>query len=286
MVPESRASQKILAGAELEAKRADILQTHGDVLKRAGNSESFRPRKRHRVSVEKCLNMWDNQVRLSVHEHGLWWFSKEAITYFDGEGSAEGWPGVSLTSDQGSDMVSLVHATLYHEPVQLNLWEWWDILHGVTRDLMCTVTAEDLKPLVHLILMCINLPHGPEESDYRFKQIVDFMTDHYAHSSPRLSPFFQHMLPELAEELEAEAIPEEGESLEQAVWRVLKNRSLYKKKGNKAHIGRYGAVCWEGMKLLKSWNCCLFESSVPSAEGSMINTQSAHEGQTQVQWCR
>ena len=49
------------------------------------------------------------------------------------------------------------------------------------------------------------------------------------------------------------------------MWRVMADRTMFKRKGNKAHIGRYGAVVWEGLKLVKTWNCCLFESSVPSA---------------------
>ena len=108
--------------------------------------------------------------------------------YGHGQQSSDDWLAAALCSDQGSDMMSLVHATLYYEPVQLNLWEFWDVLHGCTRCLMGTVTQEDLKPLVHLSLMCINLPHGPEESDYTSKQIVDFMSGRFAHSSPRLSP--------------------------------------------------------------------------------------------------
>ena len=105
---------------------------------------------------------------------------------------------------------------------------------------MGTVTQEYVTPLVHLSLMCINLPRGPEESDYRFKHIVDFMSDHFAHAPPRLSPVLQHMYPELLKELEheAESMRGEGESLEMAVWNCLRKRPLYKKKGNRAHIGR------------------------------------------------
>ena len=160
VVPESAAWQKPLVGAELQAKRLQILETHSTVL--ASTSESFRPRRKFRGSGEKCLNMWDNQVRLSVHPHGLWWFSTEASSFYGHGEQNSDWPGASLCSDQGSDMMSLVHVTLYYEPLQLNLWEFWDVLHGCTRCLMGTVTQKDLKPLVHFSLTCINLPHGPK----------------------------------------------------------------------------------------------------------------------------
>ena len=271
IVPEARASSKALDATEVQQKREEILETHGNLLKRAGaESESFRPRKKYRTSV-KCFNMWDHQIRVSKHPQGLWWFSKEAISHYDGECGAETWLGAARCSDQGSDIVSLVNAGLYYEPTQRNLWEYWDIMHGVNRCLISTITDEDLKPLVHLILMAINLPHGPESSDLRFKQIVDFVGDHFKYSSPRLSPFFQHLLPQLAVELAEVAIPMEGERQEDAIWRVMSEKSLYKRKGTKAHIGRYGAVVWEGLALLKTWNCSLFEATLPAVEGQMIN---------------
>ena len=151
---------------------------------------------------------------------------------------------------------------------------------------MGTVTQEDLKPLVHLSLVCINLPHGPEESDYRFNQLVDFMSDHIAHASPKLSPLFQHMYPELPKELEHEAgsIRGEGERMEMAGWNCLRNRSLYKKKGNRAHTGRYGRVTTEVLEIIKNWNSCLFDSTVLSAEGGLLNQQNNQKGEPQVQW--
>ena len=270
VVPESAAWQKQLQGEALEARRLEILHTHSTVL---GSSESFRPRKKFRQSVEKCFNMWDNQVRLSVHPKGLWWFSQEAVSFYDGDEGSDSWPGCTHVSDQGGDMMSLVHASLYFDDLKLNMWEFWDPQHGCTRDFSGTAQHEELKPLIHLLLMAINLPHGPEDSDYRYKQIVDFMSDHFIHSSPCLSPLFRHMYPELLKECqeEAETIRDEGESMESAVWRVMQMKSVYKKKGNKAHIGRYGAVPVEGMRLLKTWNQTLFQTTVPAVEGGMIN---------------
>ena len=77
VVPEARASSKALDAAEVQQKREEILETHGNLLKRAGaESESFRPRKKYRTSVEKCFNVWDNQTRVSTHPQGLWCFGK------------------------------------------------------------------------------------------------------------------------------------------------------------------------------------------------------------------
>ena len=79
VVPESAAWHKPLVGAELEAKRLEILEMHSTVL--AATSESFRLRTNFRGSVETCRNTWGNRVGLGVHPHGLCWFSTDATTY-------------------------------------------------------------------------------------------------------------------------------------------------------------------------------------------------------------
>ena len=271
MVPEAAASKRFLTDKAVQQKREETLQTHSVVLQSAGDSESFRPRRRYRTSVEKGLNMWDNQVRVSVNDKGLWWWSMESITYFDGSDDPEEWPVCGSCADQGSDQMSFASSCLYFEPVQLNMWEWWDFLRGSNRCVVGMIQDEDLKPLVHLLFMAINLPHGPEASDYRFKQIVDCTSEHFRCSSPRPSPLFQHLFPELAKELDGIVVPVDGETLEEAIWRHMHNNSMFKKNGNTAHIGRYGCIPHEGLKLLKVWNQALFEATVLAAEGHMIN---------------
>ena len=118
-----------------------------------------------------------------------------------------------------------------HTVVQMNLWEFWDVLHGANRDVWLNITHHEMKPLSLLHLMVMNLPHGPDETDLRFKQTTDFMNDHYAQSAPEISPCFQEHYPEMLKQFGHLVVRNEGESMMQAMWRYCKANSVYKKRG-------------------------------------------------------
>ena len=196
---ESRATLTEVSQEEKIAKMQSILDHHRSLLKREGESESFRPNKRWRLSVQKVLAMLDNQLRVSFSPLGLKVFSKARI-HAEFAGAPQQWPGFSNCSDQGGDMVSKIHACLYHTVVQMNLWEFWDVLHGANRDTWLNVGHTEMRPLSLLHLMVMNLAHGPDETDLRFKQTTDFMNDHYDQSSAEISPCFQEHYPEMIKE--------------------------------------------------------------------------------------
>ena len=74
-------------------------------------------------------------------------------------------------------MVSKIHACLYHTVVQMNLWEFWDVLHGANRDIWLNIAHTEMRPLSLPYSMVMNLAHGPDETDLRFKQTTDFIND-------------------------------------------------------------------------------------------------------------
>ena len=76
---ESRASLTEIPQEEKIAKMQSILDHHRSFLKREGESESFRPKKRWRLSVQKVLAMFDNQLRVSFSPLGLKCFPKPAL---------------------------------------------------------------------------------------------------------------------------------------------------------------------------------------------------------------
>ena len=76
---ESRASLTEIPQEEKIAKMQSILDHHRSFLKREGESESFRPKKRWRLSVQKVLAMFDNQLRVSFSPLGLNVFPKPAL---------------------------------------------------------------------------------------------------------------------------------------------------------------------------------------------------------------
>ena len=172
-------------------------------------------------------------------------------------------------------MVSKIHACLYHTVVQMNLWEFWDVLHGTNRDIWLNIAHTEMRPLSLLHLMVMNLAHGPDETDLRYKQTTDFMNDHYDHSSAEISPCFQEHYPEMIKEFGHLCARQDGESMMQAMWRYCKANSVYTKKGYNTHIARYGAVLAGGKDLLQFWNKILFEAKVPALEGDMVQTKNS-----------
>ena len=68
---ESRASLTEIPQEEKIAKMQSILDHHRSFLKREGESDFVRPTKRWRLSVQKVLAMFDNQLRVSFSPLGL-----------------------------------------------------------------------------------------------------------------------------------------------------------------------------------------------------------------------
>ena len=180
------------------------------------------------------------------------------------------WPHLNLASDQGSDMLSAMHALLYHEPTKCNITPFYDPSHGVNRDFWLSVTEMGLKPFMLLAMIVINLPHGPDESDTRYNQLKEIMTNHYQHVSPKLSPIFQTLSAPILREIEHDMVVEEGQSQEEAAWAHLQQEMCYKKKGYKCNIGRFCGVIHAGAALCKRWHATLFEVVVPCIELGML----------------
>ena len=109
---------------------------------------------------------------------------------------------------------------LYDEALKLVATLWFDNGHGGNRDFWCGATAMGLKPFLYLIMIVLNLAHGPEESDLRFNQIKDTLTDHFEHMTPGTSPIFKQLQPMLKAEA-TDMVVEDGQNEDDALWTVI-----------------------------------------------------------------
>ena len=116
------------------------------------------------------------------------------------------------------------------------------MFHGVIGDIWLDISHNDMRPLAPLHFMVINAPHGPDDAGLRYRWLCHFTNDHYAASSPSIWPSFQQHYPAMVQELGDQIQQLFGETMQDAVWRFCRNRSLYGKKGHKTHMGRFGAV--------------------------------------------
>ena len=180
------------------------------------------------------------------------------------------WPHLSLSSDQGSDQLSAAHALQFFSPVKCNVTPFWDAGHGSNRDFWNTVSEMNLNNFAMLMLIVINLPHGPEESDLRFQQIRQVMEKHYATLSPALSPIFQKFARRIDAEFGDTVSPAPNQTREEALWEAMQCASHYKRKGYKTNKGRFHAVVADGLGLVRSWYTTLFEVTVPTLELDMV----------------
>lgn len=180
------------------------------------------------------------------------------------------WEHITLCSDQGSDMVSAMHALEYHGPIRCNTTVFWDIEHGVNRNQWAAIDATSLKPLMMLVMLCLNLPNAPDDTDLRYRQVKDMMAEHYEVMTPSTSPIFEFTSADLHKERRLELQCEDGETKDAALWKLLKHRSYYACKGDRVCIARFNAIIAGSMRLLASWYSTAFELCVSALEGGMI----------------
>lgn len=127
-----------------------------------------------------------------------------------------------------------------------------------------------MKGFLLCVMVVLNLPHGPDDSDLRDNQIRDSMLEHYRMSSCTMSPIFEQLATDILKERD-DVKPEECESPEAALWRVLSVDTFYKRKGYRVNISRFFSVVAESIKLLARWHTMLFEVSVPAIELGMLS---------------
>ena len=78
-----------------------------------------------------------------------------------------------MVADRGSDCHAAGHALGYSPPVQINCTLWWDNSHDAYRGVLEAVKARGLYPFVILIMVCINLDHGPDTCSMRYNQMLE-----------------------------------------------------------------------------------------------------------------
>jgi len=209
----------------------------------------------------------NTQVRVSTIYQGLTYFCIPDVL------TKENWdkqPHFSLCADQGGDQLSTGFGLTYHEPIKVNCTPLWDGIHGVNRDFWLSIDEAGLKKLMLVALIPVNLAHGPDETDLRFKQIRDVMAVHYNTQTAGLSPIFQADIGRIVSDLQDEVELEGDETMPEAIWKYGKENNMYRRKGYKTKISRFLALLSELKKLLQRWGLATFELKVVAVELDFI----------------
>ena len=96
------------------------------------------------------------------------------------------------------------------------------------------------------------------------------MQEHYATQSAGTSPIFQHLVADVLRARLHDIEPEDGETTEEALWRLMQMETLYKRTAYKCNAARYMAGAHDGKRLCRFWPCALFEDTVPTVEYNVV----------------
>lgn len=129
-----------------------------------------------------------------------------------------------------------------------------------------------LRSFALLMMIVINLPHGPDESDMRWQQLKAVLGEHFQRQSHSSSPLFQHYLLDMLKERRGEIEQVDGMTEEAALWSLLQAESHMRKKGHKCNVGRFMSVVYDGQGLAKKWFSTLFECSVAALDLDVVVT--------------
>ena len=98
-----------------------------------------------------------------------------------------------LCSDRGSDAHCGYHALAYAKDFQINCSLWWDNSHDSYRGVLESIKKASLYPLVVLLMVTINLDHGPDSTNMRYCQMLELCQRALPLMKPENTPLFQDM---------------------------------------------------------------------------------------------
>ena len=235
-------------GEDPSAAKQALAHRQVSWLKRkAGEKQTWRPRKRHRVAACKWGQHLDQQVLISAGV-GLKHF-QQAEEPAD-RPAPWTWPRLSIAPDMGSDWFSMINAL--QGRFCFNVDVTYDPSHGVWDDIQHMLKMAGLGPWTILMMVVFNVPSGPWADDARFQQVVTALGSLFDNFRPSEAPLFQHLSTQLIEEMGATAAHDD-ESPEQIVWNKMKDNSPWRTKGEKVVMNRFMGFIVKGRRFLRSW---------------------------------
>ena len=116
-------------------------------------------------------------------------------------------------------MLCALFALLYFLACRINATLLFDPQHGCNHDVGGAVQSQSLRSLLLLIMISMNVMHGPDESYHRYGQMMDIVLAHMDASGPTLCAVFQFLLSKLMTEFDISVEP--GEFPEMSLWQAM-----------------------------------------------------------------
>eukprot|EP00959_Pyramimonas_sp_CCMP1952_P031502 660891-Pyramimonas_sp.AAC.1 len=166
--------------------------------RRKGSTDftSWKPLKRYRVASKHCLLAVDNQIKYSLGLSGWADFVRVA------EGPAawgdwRAWPHMLGAMDQGPDNVCSSNWLLH---IGVNLTRVWDWSHGVKCDFDDLLRTFKLSAFWKLMLVAVNVEHGPKDEEARYDQLKEAWKEMKTHFTSKTCAVFLDKVSGMIEE--------------------------------------------------------------------------------------
>ena len=270
--PEARRGCKRKLSEVQVTRQSQALRHRAWLGRYAGgpSATSWRPNPVFRVAAKHWLDCVDNSFRVTCGKGGLRYFEPRDPTWL------KGWrdhPFGVIAMDQGSDGMTGLHYAQYK--LGLCLEGFMDPSHGIHNDVDRAVADVELRPLMLLMVVSMNLPFGPYKEDWRFHQIRDHMKHNFAKNTARTQPLFQALANHIIAAYEAlgHFFSEDSEKDVQA-WNLLKDRAWFSKQGRRITLCRFLAFI-SGLKHhLPEWALHLWERTYVALEEDYFKNKS------------
>ena len=166
---------------------------------------TWRPKTFYRRQCVKLLEVKDNLIRVMTDKPGLSYalYNPKLAVWADANWMH--WPSILCGEDQAGEDVSACHALTYHKETMCNYLGMWETSHGINNDFSLTYDALGKKDFVLLILVTLNLKHGPDKDQgMRYWQQKDVAMDVIDNWKMGSFSLFQARSPRLQQEFAGE----------------------------------------------------------------------------------
>ena len=213
---------------EVTKAKEDLIVRQRAWCKRKSNEGkwTWRPAKRNRVSACHWAMNVDNQIKHTLGFEGLKAFVPKA------QQSWKTWKHMNVAIDQGGDGLAACNFLL---SLGCCLTIWCDFSHGANNDVNAAIKEMGLWSFWLLMLVTLNVPHGPWDDDVRHAQTKEGWDEVKENYSSRSAVLFQHHLPNMIDELQPLLDQTDFNGpLEDQIWKMTNEEPRLKRKGNKS----------------------------------------------------
>ena len=223
----------------------------------------WRPKKKHRVSAAAwCCNV-DNQLKRSLGLNGFIDFKPAAGSKWRERRH------LALAIDQGSDGLSAMNYLLF---LGICLTPWMDFSHGANNDINATIKSLGLWPFWLLMLVVLNIDHGPYDDDVRFAQVREGWNEKKKFLNAKTAVFYREYLPRIVVEMKTVLANLDFDGpVEDALWSVLFEYPLLVRKGYKSKVARFMNVRRQLKDLLQTWHLKRCQYEYVAVESGMVS---------------